>query len=155
MESGVTISLLESFLRLNSRVPLSAEKSLFLAHLVMVASSYDEVKKILLQMDQLVFPIDLSCAQLCSLKNIEWKKAEKQSPEQHSVVERFGGILINNNLMANGYDYSDESVRPASTSHYSSDGNNSPCDSFKSFYLENNESRTDFDREIDPKIESQ
>lgn len=70
---------LESFLRLNSRVPLLAEKSLFLAHLVMVMSFYEEVKNILLEMEPLVFPIDLSCAQLCSLKNIkQWKKNKKQ-----------------------------------------------------------------------------
>jgi hypothetical protein len=38
----------------------------------MVASSYEEVYEILSKMEALVFPIDLSCAQLCFLKEIRW-----------------------------------------------------------------------------------
>lgn len=72
---------------------MPAEKSLFLAHLVMVASTYKEVKKILLEMEPLIFPIDLSCAQLCSLKNIKWKTTKKQPPDQHPAVERFACIF--------------------------------------------------------------
>jgi len=87
------IPQLESFLRLNSRVPISAEESLFLAHLVMVASSHDEVKTILLGME-LVYPIDLSCAQLCSLKNIKWNKTQNENldVDQRPVVKRCGRI---------------------------------------------------------------
>lgn len=61
---------------------MPAEKSLFLAHLVMVASTYKEVKKILLEMEPLIFPIDLSCVQLCSLKNIQPKNNHQISTPQ-------------------------------------------------------------------------
>lgn len=44
-------------------------------------------------MEPLIFPIDLSCAQLCSLKNIKWKTTKKQPPDQHPAVERFACIF--------------------------------------------------------------